>query len=1326
MRDPANILRRLEQGLEIRRQREQQLRDEEQTPDHTESQLRSRLSQLQSDRDAQAEQAEAEYRTVRDRAEAVYVDQLGALETAHRAKRKEIETEAARALQQVEQQRGDSEWVVSSVLDDEAEDSPLREFERFRTVVEKSREEQAAELDAIAGLINSALERRGRGRREETPNSEPPRSREAAQTEFAESSAEVREQIRRLQSLWLPKLFRGLAPLILFSLLAAAIAVPVFYFVNPDAVVVGTPRMSPQWIGISFGAGVIGSLILSLVLYAIASMKESEVLRNSLAAEATARQAIQQWSRFTQEQLVRVRKDTEARQKKIVADRKRALARYERAHQERVEQIQNDRKNRLREEETTFTSTRDELIAQRDEQVRLIDEEFQHRSAEVAAAWQTALQQAEQELQSHVAVRAQHRRGLESQLLNDWQQSWSEFDDNVRSQRELDEARFPTWESLASGGWQPQSRIPESIRIGDFQLDLETYDGMISGDSRLDPDSREKELPCHLPFPSALSCLFRSPDARARETALQATQSILLRLLTQLPPGTLRMTILDPVGLGESFGGFMHLTDYDELLVTSRIWTEANQIEARLADLTEHMENVLQKYLRNEFETIEAYNESAGEVAEPYHILVISDFPAKFSEIAGRRLTSIINSGPRCGVYTIMNLDPSKPLPHNFTLEDVLPKMTRFDWDGDAFHVDAPLLSNWPIEMDTPPPPGEFTSIVRQVGDASRDSRRVEVSFDRVTPAAKDIWSHDSRYELVIPLGRAGATKLQQLRLGRGTSQHMLVAGKTGSGKSTFLHILITNLALHYSPDDVNFYLIDFKKGVEFKDYATFNLPHARVIAIESDREFGVSALQRLDAILQERGELFRRHQVQDIAGYRDVTGKALPRILLVVDEFQEFFVEDDRISQAASLLLDRLVRQGRAFGMHVILGSQTLGGAYSLARSTLGQVAVRVALQCSESDAHLILSEENTAARLLTRPGEAIYNDANGVVEGNHPFQIAWISDEQRENSLRQIQERMLRRGGDVEETVVFEGNIPSDLTRQRELSRLIDEYSQRESAIVHPTVWLGDAVEIGPSTSVRFTHHTGNNLLIVGTDSEAALGLLGAAYVALGASQGPHVEQPGIFVFDGSEPDSADEAGWNLLFETLPFAAERVSPRKAGEKLQQLTEELKRRENVEDLSKLPPVFVLVHHLARFRDLRKPDDDFGFSSFGSEEKPPATGQLFADLLSNGPQVGMHCLIWCDSYNNVDRWLSRQTLRELELRVLFQMNSSDSSNLIDSPVASRLGTHRALLYREETGASSKFRPFALPDAEWIESVRSRLEHGNDSDEMPDLEEFTIL
>src|SRR5207237_10808063 len=110
-------------------------------------------------------------------------------------------------------------------------------------------------------------------------------------------------------------------------------------------------------------------------------------------------------------------------------------------------------------------------------------------------------------------------------------------------------------------------------------------------------------------------------------------------------------------------------------------------------------------------------------------------------------------------------------------------------------------------------------------------------------------------------------------------------------------------------------------------------------------------------------------------------------------------------ISQDAAVLLDRIVRQGRAFGIHVLLGSQTLGGAYTLARATLGQMVIRIALQCNEADAYLIMDQDNPAPRLLSRPGEGIYNDAAGSIEGNSPFQAAWLSDVVRDDCLASIQ---------------------------------------------------------------------------------------------------------------------------------------------------------------------------------------------------------------------------------------------------------------------------------------------------------------------------------
>ena len=67
-------------------------------------------------------------------------------------------------------------------------------------------------------------------------------------------------------------------------------------------------------------------------------------------------------------------------------------------------------------------------------------------------------------------------------------------------------------------------------------------------------------------------------------------------------------------------------------------------------------------------------------------------------------------------------------------------------------------------------------------------------------------------------------------------------------------------------------------------------------------------------------------------------------------------------------------------------------------------------------------------------------------------------------------------------------------------------------------------------------------------------------------------------------------------------------------------------------------------------------------------------------------------------------------MRELTMRVVFQMSVADSSNLIDNPLASKLGVHRALFFSEEDGRLEKFRPYGLPSEEWLAWVKDQL-HG---------------
>lgn len=1001
---------------------------------------------------------------------------------------------------------------------------------------------------------------------------------------------------------------------------------------------------------------------------------------------------------------------------------------YEQARQEAKERIDREKEqlaNNVNQKLADAKKRRDQDLASTNEEYPRRLSEIEQQNAEdrqkakehYPAKLAELKQQYEQALEKLKQQQHEKLTGTGSEYGEGWkalQERWNSTITHARAEIvDLNTQReriFPAWNSEVWEDWKPPKVVPRVMPLGNIGVDMKKMPGGIPQDERLPLHGPpEFDLPALIHFPSNASILFKASGV-GKEKAEATMQGLMFRYLTAVPPGKVRFTIIDPVGLGQSFAAFMHLADYEEQLVTNRIWTESGHIDQRLKDLTGHMENVIQAYLRNQYETIEEYNEEAGEVAEPFRFLVVANFPVNFTDSAARRLVSIASSGARCGVHTLITVDADQPMPQGFNLADLEQHCVCLNWQGQRFLWANPTFSEYPLTLDSPPRPDFVTKMMHVVGVKAKEASRVEVPFEFIAPAEDEWWTGDSRRGVKVALGQAGATKRQYLELGKGTSQHVLTAGKTGSGKSTLLHVLVTNLALTYSPQEMEVYLLDFKKGVEFKTYATHKLPHARVIAIESEREFGLSVMQRLDAELKRRGDMFREVGAQDIGSYRDAVPDAImPRILFVVDEFQELFVEDDKIAQDASLLLDRLVRQGRAFGIHVFLGSQTLGGAYSLARTTIDQMGVRIALQCSEADAHLILSEDNSAARLLTRPGEAIYNDANGMVEGNNPFQVVWISDSKREHYLQECQRMLQERGITPEQQIVFEGNIPADPTKNVLLNRILQAPAWPAELTRTPSAWLGDAVAIKDPTCAQFPAESGTNMLIVGRDEEAALAIIASSLISLAAQLPPTLpdsNQPAVqfYIFDGTPADAPLAGQLARVTKALPHRCVNVERRDLAAALTELTKELERRQSNPDAIDAP-IFIFIYNLSRYRDLRKAEDDFGF---GRSDEPASPSKMFATLVQEGASLGMHVIIWGDNLNNVNRSVDRQMMREFELRVLFQMSATDSANLIDSPAAGRLGINRALLHSEELGQYEKFRPYGVPDDEWLGRVKEYL------------------
>ncbi|MDB6016716.1 MAG: segregation ATPase, FtsK/SpoIIIE family [Pedosphaera sp.] len=862
---------------------------------------------------------------------------------------------------------------------------------------------------------------------------------------------------------------------------------------------------------------------------------------------------------------------------------------------------------------------------------------------------------------------------------------------------------FPAWSPQLAETWTPPQKFAAVAKFGQLAVDVEKLGQAMPKDKRLTlPGPSKFSLALSLAYPE-LGSLLLETTTTGRDEMIRALNSVILRLLSVAPPGRLNFTVIDPVGLGQSFAGVMHLADYEEQLINSRIWTQPAQIEEKLAELNEHMEKVIQMYLRNEYATIAEYNEQAGDIAEKYHFLVVADFPAGFSEAATKRLLSIAASGARCGVYTLIYWDHRQTGPQDFIPDELRKSSVCVSHKGSDVVMAGQLLPGTSLVLDTPPAPDFATEFIHKVGRSSRDSSRVEVPFSHVAPPDADLWTEDTTGELRVAIGRTGATKLQYLAIGKGTRQHALLAGKTGSGKSTLFHVIITNLALWCSPEQVEFYLVDFKKGVEFKCYAAQRLPHARVVAIESDREFGLSVLQRVDDELKRRGDMFRKLGVQDIAGYKRAGGKEpVPRSLLMIDEFQEFFVEDDKVSQGASVLLDRIVRQGRAFGIHVVLGSQTLGGAYSMARTTLGQMVIRIALQCNEADAYLIMDESNPAPRLLSRPGEGIYNDNAGAVEGNSPFQTVWLPDQVRDSYLEKVRERAARSATIYPGPIVFEGDAPANVGENPELRELLEAGALKPS--VAGRLWLGAPNSIKGPTEATFRRQSGNNLLIVGQRDEAVLAIMAIGLVSLAAQYAPGAAR--FILFDGSPPGTPQREFLERIVQAIPHKVTVAKNNDLAEIMSGLAADMKQRAENPAAEAAPATFLFFHGLQKFSKLRF-EEDFGFSG-DDAEKGANVGALLNNIICEGTSLGLHVIATCDTYNNVNRFLSRKALTEFEMRVLFQMSATDSASLIDNPKANMLGLHRAVFYNEQEGHLEVFRPYALPSDEWIEQARINL------------------
>jgi energy-coupling factor transporter ATP-binding protein EcfA2 len=871
------------------------------------------------------------------------------------------------------------------------------------------------------------------------------------------------------------------------------------------------------------------------------------------------------------------------------------------------------------------------------------------------------------------------------------------------------------WGSKIWRDWSGSEAVPGVTQVfGGFLAPLDDPD--LGGNAAFGSDER---IPWFVSLYQNLQFVYGSAN---RGQALSLARSLLLRHLAAASPGELQFCFFDPVGLGQSVAELLELAEYDAGIIGGKVWSSPQDLAIRLAELTSHIELVIQKYLRSTYETIDDFNAAAGEIAEPYRLLVLVDFPHGLTDETMSRLRSIMQNGPRCGVHTLLLTNASVTAPFGVELGAIAGVVRRINLDANFADEHQGYSLRLRLLSDTDPTSEGFAAqtIIDAVGRTAVSRTESAVTFQKVfglygdvarrgirtdlSPAAASTeaedpstwWRGNSTKGLFAPIGQNGARDVAILGFDSSDHSGALLVGRPGSGKSTLLHAYIGGLTTLYGPSELELYLIDFKEGVEFKSYAAEALPHARVVAIESDREFGLSVLQSLEAELSRRGELLRstagRHA--GLQALREESGQALPRVLLVFDEFQVLFARNDKIGLAAADLLENIIRQGRGFGIHVLLGSQSLSGLDALGAHVPQLLPVRILLPATELDGRKVLGDNNDAGQYLTIHGEGILNRAGGAVEANERFRGALLTEHDRVIRLRDMRLKADREGFS-RRPKVFEGNssIPLDT---------IDPVLFREELAASGTAPVrlraGSAMAVAGVADIELKREAGANVLVVMRDSggdgggvesrdSPAHGLLAAAVTSAALTPAK------IDIIDFMPVDDGLD---DVLYVLLDRKRVTLRRRRAFAPLiQELADEVRDRVEQDDAYR-PARIAFLFGVHRARELD--------SEIGSLDADVELSEALERVLRDGPEVGVHTWLWADSVGGASRRLSSRMMRECSWRIAGKMSGDDSMSLIGTEQAADIRQRQLVLSNEDRSLITRAISFGTPSHDWLDAV----------------------
>lgn len=771
-------------------------------------------------------------------------------------------------------------------------------------------------------------------------------------------------------------------------------------------------------------------------------------------------------------------------------------------------------------------------------------------------------------------------------------------------------------------------------------------------------------------------------DVGCRAQAVSILQSILLRTLLTIVPGKLLLRCFDAADHGRAFSTF--LQRLPSTITGGSAGVNNHQFDALVTELEQRMAIVAQKLLNDANPTLWDYNNSTTGELEPYFIVAL-DNSGDLDKDRVQRMLRIVKNGPRHGIFTILTSSSVESIRKIQGGQEALQSTLSINVTNTGLQLEqSGVRLSREVELDSFPDGTLADDIITSVDNVYKQISDESVPF-LLSPTDK--WSTgDCLSGIDIPVGRTKAGNDLRLIFNEEALTGALVVGSSGQGKSNLLHVIISRLMLTYPPTRLHLYLLDLK-GTEFPLYAAIRPPHVKMLLSDMSQKLGLTILREFEGELSRRKRLLSAQQKQKLSEYNQIPGaQYLPRVVIVIDEFHKLFANDQTLAREAETIITNILRQGRSYGVHLIMASQNLS-PQTTPRDIKTMFPIKIVLKFSSpSDYANVLEESADLSSILTKRGQAVHHSGTGA---SIWFNIPHLPFSTLEPILHQLSELLASRGETSSDAVFLNGEEGSDVRKNTSLLNIV----ARGGIDKDISLWLGDAFSLKGSASVTLRRQKSSNLFVACQDRHLDLAL--------------HLTCVAILAFIAQSPTNRCtvfscknvpiENPLQLIITAFPDRL-RIAAEDDANAIHELADAIK---GTPSTGREETVLLVFPGLHKY-------DALGTDIQNLYSRPvvrtPTTVRSTADslltILDKGPTAGFHSMVLHESPSR----LERATLGHFNLRVAFRLTDADSMSLFQAKDAEALPDGLAVLVdRAESSKSQEFRPYTNIDHKWLDT-----------------------